>query len=163
MADRMKVFFDTEFIDTGFEIDLISIGLIREDEETLYLVSSEYNHHTKDQWVRDNVLIHIPTTADKYPRDHIAEMIKNFLADVEKPEFWAYYADYDWVALCQLYGRMLDIPSNWPKYCRDLKQLADDLNLRLPPKPAVEHHALADARWVKDSFDFCISQRKVVV
>ena len=41
-------------------------------------------------------------------------------------EFYAYYADYDWVVLCQLFGRMLDLPKGFPMYCKDLKQQLDE-------------------------------------
>jgi hypothetical protein len=75
-----------------------------------------------------------------------------------KPEFWAYYADYDWVVFCQLFGSMIDLPQGFPMYCRDIKQKADeveeylqrehDANFRLRlPKQMGEHNALADAQW----------------
>lgn len=149
----MRVFFDTEFIEDGKTIDLISIGLVREDGEELYLISSEYDPSKANQWVLDNVLRYIPGNAERYPKRHIADVIENWLWDIE-PEFWAYYADYDWVVFCQMFGRMIDLPKGWPMYCRDLKQLADDYDLRLPEQKTGEHHALADARWNKDSFDY---------
>lgn len=43
-----------------------------------------------------------------------------------KPEFYAYYADYDWVAFCWLFGKMIDLPKGFPMYCRDLKQFFDE-------------------------------------
>jgi hypothetical protein len=42
------------------------------------------------------------------------------------PEFYGYYADYDWVLFCSLYGRMLDLPKGFPMYMRDLKQMLDE-------------------------------------
>lgn len=69
---------------------------------------------------------------------------------VPEPEFWAYYADYDWVAVCQLYGRMIDLPKGWPMFCNDVNQWRRQLGLTreaLPPDPEDEHHALADAEW----------------
>src|SRR4029077_17890728 len=75
-----------------------------------------------------------------------------------KHEFWGYYADYDWVAICQLFGRMIDLPKGWPKYCRDLKQWADDLgNPKLPKQSTDEHSALADAQWNKQAWEFLSS------
>jgi hypothetical protein len=41
------------------------------------------------------------------------------------PEFWAYYADYDWVVFCWIFGRMIDLPDDFPMYCGDLKQFLD--------------------------------------
>jgi len=45
---------------------------------------------------------------------------------IEKPEFYAYYADYDWVAFCSLFGSMMQLPSNFPMFCKDLKQTLDE-------------------------------------
>ncbi len=47
-----------------------------------------------------------------------------------EPEFWAYYADYDWVVFCQLFGTMMDLPKGFPMYCLDLKQLQDEITLQ---------------------------------
>ncbi len=43
-----------------------------------------------------------------------------------KPTFYAYYADYDWVAFCWLFGKMIDLPKGFPMYCIDLKQEMDN-------------------------------------
>lgn len=50
---------------------------------------------------------------------------------VAQPEFYAYYADYDWVVFCSLFGRMIDLPKGFPMYCKDLKQSFDDKALLL--------------------------------
>lgn len=68
------------------------------------------------------------------------------------PSFYGYFADYDWVLFCSLFGRMLDLPKGYPMYCRDLKQIMDNLELDKSWKDKTvpgdnEHHALADARW----------------
>lgn len=48
-------------------------------------------------------------------------------AENANPEFYGYFADYDWVAFCWLYGKMVDLPKGFPKYCRDLKQMLDEV------------------------------------
>lgn len=138
-----RIFFDTEFIEDGRTIDMISIGLVREDGATLYFESAECDLDRASDWVRKNVLCHL--TGEKTPRREIARQIVEFAGS--SPEFWAYYADYDWVVLCQLFGRMIDLPDGWPMYCRDLKQEADRLGVRFPPMQGIEHNALADAQW----------------
>lgn len=45
------------------------------------------------------------------------------------PEFYGYYADYDWVLFCSLFGRMIDLPKGFPMYCKDLKQMFDEKQL----------------------------------
>lgn len=84
------------------------------------------------------------------------------------PEFYAYYADYDWVLFCSLFGRMIDLPKGFPMYCKDLKQTLDEkalickewTNIELikdhPDYPVqkTEHNALADARWNFELYKF---------
>lgn len=157
----MKFWFDTEFIEDGKTIDLISIGLVAEDGRTLYLESSECNLDRASPWVRENVIPHLVGGSARADRVQMQTAIRNFVDDGDgKPEFWAYYADYDWVALCQLFGTMMDLPNGWPMYCRDLKQLCDDLgNPTLPKQDSTEHHALADARWTRQAWEF-LKQRE---
>lgn len=147
----MRVWFDTEFIEDGRTIDLISIGLVCEDGLSYYAENSECNHDNANEWVKKNVLRHLK--GGSVPRHFIASEIKRIVGD--KPEFWAYYADYDWVVLCQLYGTMMDLPKGWPMYCRDIKQLCDSLgNPPLPEQLSIEHHALNDAIWTRDAFTY---------
>jgi hypothetical protein len=142
----MRVYFDTEFIEDGKTIDLISIGMVREDGATLYLESAECDLSRASDWVKENVLVYLKGGDCLVSRDAMRQRILEFCG--RKPEFWAYYADYDWVVLCQLFGRMVDLPKGWPMYCRDLKQEADRLKVKLPQMAKGEHFSLADASWV---------------
>jgi len=169
----MKYWFDTEFIEDGKTIDLLSIGIVAEDGRELYLKSFEADFAKANDWVRANVFPSLGvflTDGNKLDnrtnwqeftsRRIIADKILEFVA-VDKPEFWAYYADYDWVVICQLYGRMIDLPKGWPMYCRDVKQLCDSLgNPQLPKQESTEHHALADARWTKQAYEFLQGRQK---
>jgi len=149
----MKIWFDTEFIEDGKTIDLISIGMVREDGAVYYAENAECDLSKAGDWVRINVLSQIGNTGVPLRRYQIANDVRAFAGD--KPEFWAYYADYDWVALCQLYGTMMDLPEGWPMYCRDVKQLCDALgNPKLPKQEDSEHHALLDAKWTQRAYEF---------
>lgn len=174
----MRYWFDTEFIEDGKTIDLVSIGIVSETGREFYAVSHEFNavRLFDNPWLAENVAPHLPwkplepgatlswVTADKdsstglwMHRGQIAAGIAAFCDPKQygKPEFWAYYADYDWVALCQLYGRMIDLPKGWPMYCRDIKQECDRVgNPKLPEQGKGEHHALADARWNREAWRF---------
>lgn len=144
----MKIWFDTEFIEDGKTIDLISIGMVREDGKRLYLESTECDKSKASPWVVENVFPHL--TGPVAARVEIAETVKRFVG--ESPEFWAYYADYDWVVLCQLYGTMMDLPEGWPMYCRDFKQYLDDRgNPRIHKQVEGQHNALSDAIWLKNA------------
>jgi len=119
------------------------------------------------------------TLLNKYGKGNktIAQEILSFVGK-EKPVFYGYYADYDWVVFCWLYGRMIDLPSNYPMYCTDLKQMYDIENAKFVekrklkqakfgdttihelkdvksyPKNNNEHNALADAKWNKELYKF---------
>ena len=148
----MKIWFDTEFYENGRSIDLISIGMVREDGAVYYAETYDaVAVASRSDWLKANVLPHL--VGPVRTRDEMRAEILEFAG--ESPEFWAYYADYDWVVLCQLFGRMIDLPKGWPMFCRDVKQVADVLgNPKLPEQSLTEHHALADALWTKEAWEF---------
>jgi len=49
-----------------------------------------------------------------------------YFLEANPPEFYGYYADYDWVLFCSLFGKMIDLPAGFPMYCIDLKQMLDE-------------------------------------
>ncbi len=145
----MRIWFDTEFMEDGRTIELISLGAVREDGVTFYMQNGDANLARANDFVKAHVIPKLG--ADFYS---IAQIALHFLEFAgERPEFWAYYGAYDWVALCQLYGRMVDLPKGWPFYCRDLKQLLDSKgNPRIPKLPPdKDHHALNDAIWTRNA------------
>ena len=149
----MKYFIDTEFIEDGKTIDLISIGIVSEHRQELYFVSSEFDESKANDWVKANVLSQLHGIGRK-TRAEIRQEVLDFIGR-DKPEFWGYYADYDWVVFCHIFGTMMDLPKGFPMYCRDIKQLCDSLgNPKLPEQGKGEHHALADARWNKLAYEF---------
>lgn len=151
-----RYFFDTEFIEDGSTIDLVSIGIVREDGREYYAVSEDADHTRANQWVRDNVLAQLPLPIHPAwrPRRQIAHDIVDFVGST-KPEFWAYYAAYDHVALAQLFGPMIGLPPNLPMHCMDLKQYAVMLgNPKLPTQKKGLHSALQDARWNRDIYNW---------
>lgn len=161
----MKYFLDTEFIEYPGCIDLISIGIVAEDGREFYAESTEVDWSKASPWVIENVKSqllwldgYVPGAAGNDVSEHVATKatigatIKEFVTDPH-PEFWAYYADYDWVAFCWLFGTMLELPDGWPKFCVDLKQWNVQLGERkLPEQSGIEHNALADARWLRDAW-----------
>jgi hypothetical protein len=199
----MKYFIDTEFheyerLPNVSTIDLISIGIVAEDGREFYRVSSDFDVYRayENKWLHENVLGSIYRElsgdtsphwgcSDLYefvidkgtPRAMLAtELVEGFIGDDEEPQFYGYYADYDWVVFCWLFGRMISLPKHFPMYCRDLKQTMDDyVALRRTqiiapltverlkrhpdyPKQTDEHNALADARWHRSLYIFLANQ-----
>lgn len=160
----MKYFLDTEFIESGprTPIQLISIGIVSEDGRRFYGISSEFRPEDASVWVHENVLAQL----EPYVRHTLSELalaIADFCSpDIHgKPEFWGYYADYDWVVFAQIFGTMMDLPKGFPMYCRDIKQLCDEKgNPMLPAQGKGEHNALADAIWNQKAYEFLTRKRE---
>lgn len=172
----MKYFLDTEFIEYPGTIDLISIGIVAEDGREFYAINKECNFSKASPWVKENVIDKFPKIkTDIYSlgegvrgigvkevycppeymsKNVIASGILGFIGDI-KPEFWGYYADYDWVVFCWIFGTMMELPRKFPKYCNDIKQLCNSLdNPQLPKMEGQDHNALDDARHHKKCYEF---------
>lgn len=171
----VRIFYDTEFIEDGRTVDLISIGMVADDGREFYAVNRDapWKRIRKHDWLMANVVPHLPQPHG----DWIREMPKSWLIDFYNPvvmdrtaiaakvrdfilatpgvELWAYYGAYDHVVLAQLFGRMIDLPDGVPMWTNDLKQECYRLGDRgLPKQESAEHNALADARWVRDSYSW---------
>ena len=160
-------------------IDLISIGIVCEDGREYYAISTDFDKRDADEWVKKNVIEKLPEryapfsdpgTSPRARREAmqwksnktiLSEMLnffgcwrdQLFYRAPEGIEVYGYYADYDWVLFCSLFGRMIDLPKGFPMYCRDLKQMMDERGLSKDwkrencPDPDGEHNALEDAKW----------------
>lgn len=144
----MNIFFDTEFIENGETIDLISIGMVREDGKTYYAELAGFDESKANDFVKENVLPKLGPKEDRKDKEQVKKEIVAFVG--ENPVFAAYYGAYDWVALCQLFGTMMDLPEGWPKFCYDIKQKIFELgNPDLPEQDKKGgHNALADTKWL---------------
>lgn len=167
----MKVFMDWEFVENGITIDPISVGLVAEDGREYYAIFNSpktIRQAVKHDWLRDNVLSSLPVRleADRTWRgwwdvDHpdylcvkrrpaIVMEVREFLQAIPDLELWGWYCAYDHVALAQLFGPMVDLPSGIPMWTNDLKQEAVRLgNPRMPEQESGLHNALADARHIQ--------------
>lgn len=220
--ENNEIYYDTEFIEgmqdkrflgikigkTNPTIDLISIGMVKQDGKEYYAVSKDFNlkeawnrwdgeYHDqsgfakqygfpprKKYWIRENVLLpifrdfiiksedlwHAYSKEEEYnnfldavnngesdhlftykrfkrmlekygkSRNDIAEDVFTFCTGEEmtlekvryyKPnitpvKLYAYYSSYDHVALCWIFGKMIELPDGFPMYTTDLKQIMDE-------------------------------------
>lgn len=168
--DAVKFFYDCEFLDDGRTIELISIGIVREDGQEYYAVNrgAPWKRIAKHSWLVENVIRSLPRIHGDMrnhvgwrnplaldfqdpamrARGQIANEVCDFLLDGDStPELWAWYAAYDHVCLAQLWGSLMQLPEGIPMVTYDLKQECDRQgNPDLPDQPPGEHNALADAR-----------------
>lgn len=151
----MKYALDTEFFERGPSrpVELISLGIVAEDGRTYYAVNQEFEWMKVPvgHWLIDKVFPHLGSNPNTLRnRRQIRDELVTFFERDPQPEFWAYFADYDWVVFCQIFGTMLSLPDKFPQLCLDIEQ---ERRLRgLPraiytPKIEPEHNALNDARW----------------
>lgn len=153
--DVVRCYVDTEFYEDGETIDLISIGAVRSDGAKFYACNQDAKLHLawQNKWLAKNVLSKLPPFSDTrwMPRAEIAKKFARFLGleyGQMVKEIWGYFADYDWVVICQMYGTMMQLPEHFPRYCLDLKQLSYMLgNPKHPEQTTGEHDALCDAEW----------------
>ncbi len=146
----MRFFYDTEFIEDGRTIDLVSIGVVAEDGREFYAVSTEFDPDRAGEWVRANVLPKLPSPSSSawLSRRRIREDLLAFLLEGGgEIELWAWVGAYDHVVLCQLWGPMTALPRQIPRFTRELRQEWEASGRpALPSAPADAHDALSDAR-----------------
>ena len=115
--------------------------------EELHLKDLGISHKAKDilqeQMNKLFTYSNFKRLVNKYGKTNkqIAKEIKHFVAnrpiennkeqwildyDTKGVQFYGYYADYDWVVFCWLFGKMIDLPKGFPMYCVDLKQTLDE-------------------------------------
>ena len=152
----MKYFYDTEFLEDGKTIELISIGIVAEDGREYYAISLDmpYDRISQDAWLMENVVAHLGH-GRSIPKTQIRDEVAAFLhSEDEDVELWADYAAYDHVVLAQLFGKMIDLPRWVPMFTHDFQQhLRIHENPSLPAQADGLHNALADARHLKVCFE----------
>jgi hypothetical protein len=178
--ETVRYFYDTEFIEDGKTIALISIGIVSSDGREYYAVNRDapWKRIKRHDWLVQNVVPTLPTLhgdarnhAGRGPlglldwqsplvkrRQSIADQVRDFLlayGETER-ELWAYYSAYDHVALCQLFGTMMDLPDGVPMWTRDLMQVWEQAGKPEKPAQVGEHNALEDARWNQQLYRVCV-------
>jgi hypothetical protein len=186
----LRYFYDLEFLEDGRTIELISIGIVAEDGREYYAVNrgAPWKRIAKREWLMENVVPSLPRLhgderlhrwilsragrrrnpcmldfAHPHMRDRgvIAGEVREFLLAADQPVLWADYGAYDHVALCQLWGTMMDLPDGLPMFTCDIQQEALRLGVawdELPQQESGNHNALEDARHNRVRCDFLASK-----
>ena len=115
-------------------------------------LSADYDRSRAHLWLQQHVLPKLRPGAER-TRSRIASDLRAVVGDA-RPEFWAWFGEYDWIVLRQLFGDLTAWPKGWPLSHMNLEQWR--LHLGAPPlvQPvhADLHHALADARWTREAW-----------
>lgn len=150
-----NLFLDTEFLDTGNRLELISIGVVDPEGYEFYAENSEFDWEDPEvtDWLRENVRPHLRGGEHLMNPGKIAVefalWVRRRTGPLDVPRFWSWFAAHDWVLVCNLFGGMMSLPTEWPQLCFDLEQFRATFGLERPERPVgeAEHDALADARW----------------
>lgn len=136
----MKIYFDTEFEGLRKDAKLISLGLITEDNQELYIEFDGIDIQKQDQWIKDNVLQNtilygqkeiseITDEANYYKgdKDEIKGVLLHWLNQFDNVQFISDVCHYDFVFLIDIFGSAWDLPKNIVPYCHDINQDIMDL------------------------------------
>lgn len=164
MSQIKRWYYDTEFLEDGKTIELLSIGLVSDTGQTYYAVNEEFPmmRGRADPFLKQHVLPKIGSAMFFRSRKRIAQDVQSVLsAHGGDIELWADFGAYDHVALCQLFGRMMDLPKGIPYFTNDLSQELRRLGVRrseLPQgNPEDEHNALSDARVLRTQHQYLLA------
>jgi hypothetical protein len=182
-AGAVKYFYDCEFLEDGRSVELISIGIVAEEDGRAYHAvnwDAPWKRIAQESLLAMNVAPSLPRLRGvrrlqagrrnrlavdfgdplMKRRARIADDVRTFLlAGGPDPELWADYGAYQHVALCKLFGSMIDLPPGMPTWTHDLRGLVEQAgNPDLPGQPAGPHTALEDARHVKALYDLLTTE-----
>lgn len=176
---------------SGEPVRLISIGMVRDDGAEYYAVCDEVTKRPlnglirKNPWLMENVVPSLPRPHGEWifdmpkrwlfnyadacvqPRHVIAREVRDFILGTDPAggiphvELWADWSSYDHVVLCQLWGRMIDLPDGipmWTHYLRQEWERAGKPDLPSLPDGRA-HNALDDAREVKLRYEWLQGQK----
>lgn len=160
----MKYYLDTEFIDDGKTVELISIGVVAEDGREYYAINNEADLSKASEWVATHVVNHLPDKADKSwkSRATIRDELLQFLVHGGLPTIYGWFSAYDFLVFCQLWGTMMSLPRQLPHFFVDLRTIMEDRNIVGIPRPKQSgqaHKAIDDARWTKEMHEWILSLR----
>jgi hypothetical protein len=148
----MRYYLDTEFYEDGQFIDPISIGIVSEDGREFYAEFPPVEVPS-DHFVSKNVLPHL--RGGFMSPENIRFELLSFIGADRHPQFWGWFASYDWIVVCQIFGTMMQLPDDFPKYIHDLKSIQKIFlpDFKFPVQQSVPHNALEDARELRDRYE----------
>lgn len=167
----MIIDYDVQLNERGrsLPMELVSIGLVREDGAEMYAINEEcLSGAMRSPWLSTTAVPHLPISSDdtfifEWDKNHeeyqyvlaldrLILQVLQFITEEGKPDLWTHYGAYKHVVLSQLFGSQAERPARVPMFTYELQQLAEENpHIFLPPVPENTHHAMADARWVRDA------------
>jgi hypothetical protein len=148
--ERLILFFDTEFTDFK-DMDLISIGIVSDQQHEFYAENSEYTHAWCNDFVKSVVIPKLQGGEHALPYAQLKEKLQIWISDLlEEYESVLFVFDYygDWELLSEL---LSDHPQEH-KILGKQDELEAGIELYFMHDRSNEHHALHDARALFNGF-----------
>lgn len=128
-----RIFFDTEFTGLHKDTNLISIGLISEDNKSFYAEISDYDKTQVNDWIQENVINNLwikkgyfswdyPDFYHFAKKEEVALRLADYFKQFDSVELVSDVCHYDMVLLIDLFGTAFDLPNNVSPACHDINQ-----------------------------------------
>jgi hypothetical protein len=157
-------------LETGASVSLISIAIVAENGDELYLINrhAPWGLISKHEWLMKNVVPMLPFAKSEvmgatleeimdmglWDENHpdycrvkshteIRDAVKGFLMAhyaPTGPELWAWYGAFDHICLAWLFGPMSEMPSHIPMWTNDIRQEMRRLGDPKMPKQLAGKH-----------------------
>ena len=128
------LYFDTEFTQLVKNTDLISIGIISNDNKTFYAEFTDYNRNKIDKWLADNVIANLKfnnksnlycvegnNTFVKGPKEKVRQCLLPWLKQFGRVQFVSDVCHYDFVLLLDLIvDKTIELPKYISPCCHDI-------------------------------------------
>lgn len=127
----MKIFFDTEFTGLHKNTNLISIGLVDENNRAFYAEFTDYDTTQIDNWINENVINNLifdhtnltprykEICKEYYKKElfigdisFIKTHLESWLRGYNYIEMWSDCLSYDWILFNDIWGHAFNIPKN---------------------------------------------------
>ncbi|HEY6018955.1 MAG TPA: hypothetical protein VIY48_03405 [Candidatus Paceibacterota bacterium] len=148
--NRLLLFVDTEFTDFK-DMDLISIGIVSQEQHEFYAENSEYNHAWCNDFVKTDVLPKLYGGEYALPYAQLKENLQLWISNLlEEYATVLLIFDYsgDWLLLGEL---LIDYPHR-EKVKGQQDELEEGIELYFMHDRLNEHHALYDAKALMNGF-----------
>lgn len=142
----MNIYFDTEFTGLHKDTQLISIGLIAENDEVFYAEFEDIDIDKQDKWIKQNVLSNtvlygnveatniVPKNGTAVffsgTKEAIKVALSTWLLQFDEVQLVSDVCHYDMVLFIDIFGTAFDLPEHVSPQCIDINHLiALDYNI----------------------------------
>lgn len=121
----MNIYFDLEFTGLHQKTTLVSLGMVSDDNRSLYAEATDYDRSQVEPWLAENVLPRLFLVKSDVPdlplmttpysggspgswtisgdRRQIGLFVSEWLEKFDSVEFWGDCLAWDWVLFCELF------------------------------------------------------------